>query len=226
MTKAVIFDMDGVLISSAQQHFEAWREVSADYDMDLDYETFKLSLGRDNKATIARFWGDTVSKEEGMAIANRKEKIFRDIISTDFQPVPGAPELIAALHKAGWKMALGTSAPPENAAHVLSLLPGGDLITARVDSSMVENVKPEPDIFLKAASLLDADPDDCIVIEDSISGLKAAAAAGMARLALATSTEIEIITPLANAVRDDLVGVTPEFLAELIDLEQRNRGGD
>ncbi len=218
--------MDGVLIASARQHYDAWREISAEYAIPLDYETFKLSLGRDNKATIARFWGDNVSKEEAITIADRKEKIFRSIISKDFQPIPGASELIKALDAAGWQIALGTSAPPENAAHVLSLLPEGDRIKVRVDSSMVTQVKPEPDIFLKAAELLGADPKDCIVIEDSISGLKAARAAGMARLALATSTEIEAIKPLANAVRDDLTGVTPDFLAELIAAERRNRGGE
>lgn len=215
MTKAVLFDMDGVVIDSARAHYRSWCEVAKRLGSTLDFETFKPTLGTDNTGTIHALFGTRFSESEIDAIADAKEAAFRDAVTADFRTVAGVVDLILALHEAGWGMALATSAPPENVHRVMSLLPHGECITVRVNRSMVARAKPQPDIFLRAGELLGREPRDCLVIEDSLAGLEAAGRAGMARLGLATSMAREDLAPLADAVRDDLVGATPAELLEI-----------
>lgn len=212
MTKAVLFDMDGVVIDSAGAHYRAWREVAGRLGAGLTFDAFKPTLGTDNPGTIHALFGVDFTDREIDDISDAKEAAFRAAIMADFRPVAGVVDLIRALHDAGWGMALATSAPPENARCVMELLPGGEYVPVRVDRSMVARAKPQPDIFLRAAELLGREPRECLVIEDSLAGLEAAGRAGMARLGLATSMAREDLAPLADAVRDDLTGVTPDDL--------------
>lgn len=212
MTKAVLFDMDGVLVYSVRAHYEAWREVFAAYGLEFDFEAFTRTLGTDSNGTMDRLFGSRFGAEERNRLADRKEAAFRDAIRRQFVPVDGAEALLAALHRNGWPMALATSAPPENVECVMSLLKGGELVSVRVDVSMVARAKPAPDIFLAAAERLGMNPRDCIVIEDSVAGLNAARSVGMATLGLATSLSGEAMAPHADRVMDSLAGVTPEVL--------------
>lgn len=217
MTRAVLFDMDGVVVLSSQAHFHAWRDIARQLGDDLDFDRFKTTQGTDNPGTISTLFGDDFTPEEIEDITERKEIAFRAAITADFVPVNGVTELIQTLHREGWPMALATSGPPVNVDCIMSLLPGAEHIPVRINRSMVRKAKPDPEIFLTAARLLGVPPRDCLVIEDSMAGLEAAGRAGMARLGLATSMRPDDLAPLADAVRDDLRGVTPEFLLSLFD---------
>lgn len=216
MDKAIIFDMDGVLVESSIAHYHAWREVAAKRGLDLSFDAYRVTQGMDTPATVVAVFGE-LPPAEAAAIGEEKEKAFRDAFANDFAPIPGASELVATLHAAGWPMALATSAMQENADFVMNLMPGGEYLKVRVNSSLVKRAKPAPDLFLRAASLLGVEPGRCIVVEDSLAGLTAARAAGMAALGLTTTMSREELEPLADKVVDNLVGVTPEFLLGLLE---------
>jgi beta-phosphoglucomutase len=148
---------------------------------------------------------------------HEKESAYRRIIAADFPAMPGAAELINALHEAGFGVAVGSSAPRENvdaAIHRLGARKGFD---TAVCGSDVKQGKPDPQIFLLAAARLGVPPARCVVIEDAPVGITAAAVAGMACVGLASTGRTHEVLREAQFVVDSLRELSPEILRQVIE---------
>src|SRR4051812_48987627 len=113
-TGAVIFDVDGVLVDSYEAHYQSWRDILAEHGRELTEQDFARTFGRTSREIIAQLWGDGPSAAESREIDDRKEARYRDIVGRRFPAMDGAVELIDALRAAGFALAAGSSAPPEN----------------------------------------------------------------------------------------------------------------
>jgi beta-phosphoglucomutase len=219
MNHCVIFDMDGVLVDSYRAHFESWQHVAAEQGVAYTEKQFAWSFGRTSREIIKGTWGRPALDDAAIrAIDARKEALFREIIGRDFPMMDGARELTDALRAAGFRIAMGSSAPPENVALVLERLGGRQLFDAVVNGMDVQRGKPDPQVFLLAAERARVAPSDCVVIEDARPGIEAARRAGMASVALVSTgrTEEEFRTVHPDLVVRSLRELNPQILAEVI----------
>jgi beta-phosphoglucomutase len=211
--RAVIFDMDGVLVLSAPAHWTAWVDAAARHGVQLTREQFLSFNGLTNPDICARLWGDRATPAFVADLATQKERAFREAIAADVPLAPGCRELLAQLRTRDVPIAVGTSAPRENVDLVLD---GGGIrpfFGAVVHADLVQRGKPAPDIFLRAAELLGLPPERCIVVEDAPMGVRAAKAAGMAAVGVLTNhTADELLVEGARTVLPTLADVRPEHL--------------
>lgn len=187
--QAVIWDLDGVIIDSAEEHRQAWQRMAREEGLAMSDADFWATFGKRNDDIITLLWGP-MPPESITALADKKEAYFREIIRQTAKPLPGSIELMRGLHEAGFKQALASSAPPENIALIAEALGLNQYLTALVSGETVPRGKPAPDIFLKAAQELAAVPAVCLVIEDAIAGVQAAHAAGMRCIAVAGNRDL------------------------------------
>jgi beta-phosphoglucomutase len=203
MDRAVIFDMDGVLVDSYQAHFDSWRELAAEHGRTLSQGDFARTFGRTSRDIIASLWGGApVSAAAIERLDQRKEALFRQRIGRQFPAMDGAPELLHALDAAGFRIAVGSSGPPENVELVLDRLEARDLFDAVVNGRDVTRGKPDPEVFLLAASRLGIAPSRCVVVEDAPPGIEAATRADMSSVALLST----------GRTRADFDGVAPALV--------------
>ncbi len=215
---AAIFDMDGVLIDSFNAHYQSWLEMAGRRGLSISQQQFQASFGSTARHSMAQFWGaGRFSDDDMKAMALEKEADFRRIIAVDFPAMPGAADLIARLHKAGFGVAVGSSAPRENVAPAIERLGVQEWLGAVVTGSDVQHGKPDPQIFLVAAERLGLPPARCVVIEDAPVGITAAAAAGMACVGLASTGRTRTLLHKAQLVVDSLSELSPEVLRQVIE---------
>ncbi len=216
---AAIFDMDGVLVDTYQAHYRSWLEMAAPEGLHFSEAEFAATFGRTSREIIAHFWGQNRYDDAQIAALDaRKEAAFRRILETDFPAMPGAEALLRRLHQAGFRLAVGSSGPPENVDLVLQKLGSGGLCsTAVVTGKDVIRGKPDPQVFLVAAERLGVPPARCAVIEDAPVGVAAAHAAGMASVGLLSTGRTVEDLAAARAVVRSLGEVTPPMLRDLID---------
>lgn len=186
---AVIWDLDGVIIDSADEHRRAWQRLAREDGVRLTDADFWATFGKRNDDIIPQFWGN-VSPEQLQALANRKESYFREYVRESANPLPGSMELMRGLHEAGYKQALASSTPIENIQLIEQLLHLGQYLSELVSGESVARGKPAPDIFLKAARDLGVASSHSLVIEDAVAGVQAAHAAGMRCLAVAGERDL------------------------------------
>ncbi|MGD2111715.1 MAG: HAD family phosphatase [Phycisphaerae bacterium] len=179
----VIFDMDGVLVDSAESHFESWVRLARECNRSVTREQFAQTFGRQNRDIIPILFGDGTERRL-TALANRKEELYRDLIRQKPPIVDGASRLLHDLHEAGIRVAVGSSAPKENIDLILATLGVGDCVSTVVSGDDHERGKPDPQVFLLAARGLDLDPSRCVVVEDAPVGIQAARAAQMRTVAV------------------------------------------
>ncbi len=184
--KAVIWDMDGVIIDTGQYHFRAWREIFSRQGIKFSEEDFRHSFGQKNNAIIP-YIIPGVSGEEIEAISVEKEAEFRRRIGGNLKPLPGAIGLLSALKEKKFKMALASSSTPENIQMIVTGLQIGKYFDVIITDKDVIEGKPDPQVFLLAARRLGVKPEDCIVVEDAVVGVTAAKRAGMHCLAVTTT---------------------------------------
>jgi beta-phosphoglucomutase len=187
--RAVIWDLDGVIIDSAEEHRQAWQRLAREEGIRFSDADFWATFGKRNDDIIAVIWGPQ-APERVQALANRKEAYFRELIRKTAAPLPGSIELLQGLHEAGFLQALASSAPIENIQLISEVLGLRQYFTALVSGETVAHGKPAPDIFLKAAKELGIDPGQCLVIEDAVAGVQAAHAAGMRCIAVAGNRDL------------------------------------
>lgn len=215
---AVIWDVDGVLIDSAEQHRQSWHAMARENGFRYSDADFWETFGMRNGDIIPRVFGVS-DPARVAALGERKEAIYRELLERQAAPLPGAVELMAALHAACYRQALGSSAPEENIRAIVRLLEIGPYLDATVSGETVARGKPAPDIFLAAAEKLDVAPARCLVIEDAPAGVAAAHAGGMRALAVrragqADAPGLEVAERLVDSLRhvdvamvDDLLGM-------------------
>lgn len=221
---AVIFDMDGVLVDSYAAHFESWRRLAKERGFEFTKEQFLTTFGRVSREVVVECGLLESPTPEAIAeIDDAKEAHFRDILCETFPPMDGAVELIDSLAEQGIPLAVGSSGPPENVALIIDLLGTRERFDAVVTGVDVSHGKPHPEVFLKAAERLGAEPCDCVVIEDAVAGIAAAHAAGMTCLALVSTGHTTEELAAADQVVHSLRELTPACIRQAHARRQQNQ---
>lgn len=212
---AVLWDMDGVLVDSGPYHYRSWQMAFAERGLSFGEEDFWRTFGQRNDSIIADVVGPDLPREQAEAIAESKERHYRQIVRREgIAALPGVRPWLERLHRRGLPQAVVSSAPPENLAVVLEAIGAAPFFQALVSGSDVTRGKPDPEPFLLAARRLGVPPARCIVVEDAPAGLEAARRAGMACLALTTSHPRGELS--ADGVVDSLDGLPEDALDRLL----------
>jgi beta-phosphoglucomutase family hydrolase len=210
----VIFDMDGVLVDSGWAHRQAWFDLAEQEELTMSDAFFTRTFGMQNDV-ILPLLRPGISTEEMERLADWKEQRYRDVVAEKVTLADGAEALLKDLKAGGFRLAIGSSAPPENLDVFWEVLSLSDYFTARVTKEEIPRSKPAPDTFLRAAEKLGLPPQRCAVVEDAVAGIEAAQAAGMPVLAVASTRKREDLTQ-ANRVVESLSALAAADFFELL----------
>lgn len=178
--RAVLWDLDGTLVDSEEFHWQSWRYAMDAEGLPLTFEQFKASFGQRNQTILGKWLGAAATQADIDRVADAKEVEYRRLAAEHgLTPLPGAAEWLVRLQAAGWKQAIASSAPRLNVDAMLRALHLERYFDAIVSSEDVTHGKPDPEVFLAAASKLGVPPQRCIVVEDAAAGVEAARRAGM-----------------------------------------------
>lgn len=216
--KAVIFDMDGVIVDTNPHHHTAWREYYQRNGKDLsDADFVQYVSGKHNRDIVAHlFANQTLTPDEVVRLSNEKEALFRELYRPVITPVAGLVDFLTSLKKAGIRMAVATSAPVENLDFVVDTLGIRQYFDTLLNESMVSHPKPDPEIYQKAMAQLGVDPADSVIFEDSMTGIQAAKASGAQVVALATTQSPDELRPFVDDVAHDFTEMTLDRIQRLI----------
>ena len=190
--KAVLWDLDGVLVDTAPFHFQAWRELFEGADRSFSEADFWRTFGLRNDAILRDVLGNLPPREVER-LARRKEELYRDKIAGKVRPIPGAADLLRRLRRRHRRAAIVSSTPGENVRLVLHGLGFEGFFEAIVAGEDVRRGKPDPEGFLLAAERLGMEPRECVVIEDAPDGVEAAKRAGMTCVGLARGRPPDVL---------------------------------
>lgn len=178
--RAVLWDLDGTLIDSAELHWLSWREIMEGEGRPLTHEEFTRDFGKRNDSVLRGYFGDDLPDHEVTRIGGAKEQRYRDYVAMHGMPLlPGAREWLERLRDEGWRQAIASSAPVHNIGIIVEACGIAGYFGAIAGYENVAQGKPSPDVFLLAATRLGVPPARCIVIEDAAHGVDGAHRAGM-----------------------------------------------
>jgi beta-phosphoglucomutase len=210
---AFLFDMDGVVIDSNPFHKIALRQFCKKYGYDLSEEQLKEKIyGRTNKDWLTNIFGK-LDEKTLKAYADEKEALFREIYANDIKPVEGLVSFLNKMDDLKIPRAIATSAPRANVDFTLSKTGTEKYFPVILDDSFVSMGKPHPEIYLKTAAALNFDPKNCIVFEDSLSGVKAGKASGCKVVGITTTHSREELGE-TDLVIDNFEELDPQQLIE------------
>lgn len=187
MIKAVIFDLDGVIVSTDDCHFRAWKRMADEEGIYFDREINNRLRGVSRMASL-----DIVlerakreySESEKQELAERKNEYYKELICelTPDDILPGVMDKLENLKENGIKIAIGSSS--KNTPIILKQIGLDGYFDAVSDGNYITHSKPDPEVFLKAAEMLNIPPEDCMIVEDADAGIEAGKRAGMKTLAV------------------------------------------
>jgi len=186
-TRALIFDMDGVIIDSNPTHRQAWIEFNRRHGIETTDSMLARMYGKRNDEIVRDFFGAHLNDREVFDRGAAKEALYRQMIGPNLtiSMVPGIREFLEAHQNLA--TAVATNAEAANADFVLDRMGMRSLFRVVIDGHQVTNAKPHPEIYLRAAELLGVAPQDCVVFEDSYAGVAAGEAAGMPVIGIGTT---------------------------------------
>jgi len=188
VARAVLWDMDGTLVDSAEYHWQAWRETMSREGSPIKREDFLATFGQRNDSILKRWLGARATIESIRRIGDAKEALYRKYVrEKGIAALPGALHWVKVLHSEGWKQAIASAAPRANIETILDGLQAAEYFQAIVAAEDVHRGKPDPEVFLVAAGKLGVHPARCIVVEDAQHGIEAARAAGMKSIGVSPS---------------------------------------
>lgn len=186
--RGIIFDLDGVLVHTDELHFTAWAAIAGELGIPFDRTVNARLRGVSRAESLAILLEGkptlSLSEAERDALCEKKNRLYRKSLTT-LTPAdipPETRELLAGLRARGIRPAIGSSS--RNAPLILEQVGLTDAFDAVVDGSMLTAAKPDPEVFLRAATLLRLAPSACAVVEDAPAGIQAARRAGMVAIGL------------------------------------------
>lgn len=215
---AILWDMDGVLVDTGEAHFLTWEQALGEIGITYTREDFRATFGMNNAGTLEYIYGEPQPSALVNQLGGYKEELFREMVQSGADLLPGVADWIERFKSWGWKQAIASSAPWEN----IDALVDGLKIRSQFDaivSGFDLPPKPAPDVFLKAASEIGGRPENSLVFEDSLAGVGGAVNAGMRCVAVTTTNPREALHQ-AGLVFDDLTELTPEALLAFLEAEQ------
>ncbi len=182
MIKAVIFDLDGVIVDTAKYHYLAWKRLADQLGIPFDKATNELLKGVSRTASleiVLREGGLTLSDSDKKEYAEQKNNWYKEYLEDLHRSeiLPGILSLLGDLKDQNIKIALGSAS--KNSPQILEKLSLTRFFDVIVDGNSVSKAKPDPEVFLVAGKNLNVSPSNCIVIEDAQAGVEAALHAGM-----------------------------------------------
>lgn len=211
---ALLFDMDGVIIDSNPFHTIALKQFCKQHGHDLTEEQLREKIyGRTNKDWIKNLFGE-ISPDQMKKYADEKEQLFRDLYKDDIKPLDGLISFLDQLDKHNVMRAIGTSAPRANVDFTLEKTGIKTYFPTILDESFVSKGKPDPEIYIKCAEALGFKPENCVVLEDSISGVKAGKAAGSKVIGVTTTHTAEELSD-TDMIIEDFRSLTLEQIEKL-----------
>ena len=180
--KAVIFDLDGVICTTDEYHYQAWRKMADGmniyFDRTINNRLRGVSRMESLEIILEQYHGPALSEERKVELATQKNDLYRESLH-QMSPADLSEEVkttLDALRAAGLKLAIGSSS--KNTPFILGQLGLGNYFDAVSDGNNITRSKPDPEVFLKAAEMLGLAPSDCLVVEDAVSGAQAGHAGG------------------------------------------------
>jgi len=200
---AAIFDMDGTMVDNTPYHFKTWQTLYKKYGIgDLSEETYKTEIsGVPIMDTVRSLFPDA-DEETLKSLVREKEQLYQEIYTPFIAPINGLENLLTELKDGGVKLAMASSASWDDIDFVLSHVKVRQYFDVIIDGNRVSKGKPNPQIFLKAAADLHMRPEDCIVFEDSMAGIKAGNAAGMKVIGITTAHPADKLKPTSLTIND------------------------
>ena len=180
--KAIIFDLDGVICSTDEYHYQAWKQMADTmgiyFDRTINNRLRGVSRMESLEIILERYEGPALSDERKQELANRKNDIYRESLKK-MSAADLSEEVrntLNTLRAKGLKLAIGSSS--KNTPFILGQLGLGSFFDAISDGNNISRSKPDPEVFLNAAVSLGLDPAECLVVEDAVSGAQAGKAGG------------------------------------------------
>lgn len=214
--KGFIFDLDGVIVDTAKYHFLAWKKLANSIDVDFNEEQNEQLKGVSRVRSLEKIlsWGNkSVSEDEFMALMARKNNDYLEYINKmdEDEILPDVPKILNYLKNNNQGIALGSAS--KNARRILEKVNLISSFDAIVDGNDVTKAKPDPEVFLNAAKVLNQDPRNCVVFEDSVAGIQAANIANMISIGIG---EQEVLHE-ADYIFKDFTEISTDFIKELIE---------
>jgi len=186
--RAVLWDMDGTLVDSAELHYEAWRVTMREQGRALSRAEFALTFGQRNDTILRGALGADLGPADIQRIGDSKEVHYRALVhERGVTALPGVREWLIRLRAAGWRQAIASSGPRLNGQTIAAALGVSELFDAIVSAEDVVHGKPDPEVFLTAAARLGVEARRCLVVEDAPTGIEAGRRAGMRTLGVLTT---------------------------------------
>ncbi len=212
---AILFDMDGVIVDSNPAHKIALQQFTSQRGYQLDEQQLREKIyGRTNKEWITNLFG-VLPTDTLQQYAQEKEAMYREIFKDDIQPVKGLVAFLDMLEANNVAKAIGTSAPRVNVDFSLSSTNLEKYFSVILDDTFVTHGKPDPEIYIKCAAAVGLPSAQCIVIEDSLSGVTAGKRAGSKVIGITTTHTKEELSE-ADLIITDFDDLTFEKLQQLI----------
>lgn len=180
--KAVIFDLDGVIVSTDECHYQAWKRMADEegiyFDREINEDLRGVSRMESLEIVLKRA-EKNYEDEEKAEMAHRKNEYYRKLLHhlTPEDILPGVMPVLRELKALGIKIAIGSSS--KNAPFILEKIGLAHYFDAVADGNGIKNSKPDPEVFLLAAEVLGMKPEECAVVEDADAGIEAALAVCM-----------------------------------------------
>jgi beta-phosphoglucomutase len=212
---AVIFDMDGVIVHTNPYHSKAFRAFFSARNLSpTDEEFAEHMFGKSNSYILSHFLERTIEGDELRLMEDEKESLFRKLYEPFIEPITGITSFIEDLYRHGVRLGVATSAPVANLDLILTKVPLRGKMGSILASENVKKHKPDPEVYLTSATNLGVSPDQCVVFEDSFSGISAALNAGMKVVGVLTSHTVEALPP-CNLYVEDYSEMSFEKIQEL-----------
>lgn len=210
--KAVIFDLDGVIVDTAKYHYLAWKELADTLGFDFTKKQNERLKGVSRMASLdilLEIGNIDLSHDEKMVLAQKKNSCYVEYIKKLKQSelLPGSKKLLEGLRAHGIKTALGSAS--KNTPLIIQKLKINHLFDAVIDGNRVSKAKPDPAVFLLAAKKMGTMPEECIVVEDAKAGIQAAISANMFALGIGNKDVLNkadvVLTSLENMTYNKLI---------------------